>query len=46
MANGYTERMLEVDLTTGNIKTTDDHMQYVKQFIGGRALGPTTHLCF
>ena len=39
MANGYTEKMLEVDLTTGNIKTTDDHMKYVKQFIGGRALG-------
>ena len=39
MANGYMEKMLEIDLTTGNIKTTDTHMKYAKTFIGGRGLG-------
>lgn len=39
MANGYTEKILEVNLSTGTINATDRHMAYVKSFIGGRALG-------
>ncbi|MGF7186274.1 aldehyde:ferredoxin oxidoreductase [Desulfitispora alkaliphila] len=39
MASGYFEKMLEIDLSTGEFNNTDTHMQYVKQFVGGRGLG-------
>jgi len=39
MANGYWGKLIEVDMTTGKIEITDRHMQYVKDWIGGHALG-------
>jgi len=38
MANGYWEKMIEVDMTTGKVEVTDRHMQYVPDYIGGRPL--------
>lgn len=39
MANGYWEKMIEVDMTKGTVEVTDRHMQYVQEYIGGRPLG-------
>jgi len=39
MANGYWGKMIEVDMTTGTVKPTDRHMQYVAEYVGGHPLG-------
>ncbi|MBQ9991948.1 MAG: hypothetical protein IJP33_00810, partial [Firmicutes bacterium] len=36
---GYWNKMIKVDMTTGKIDITDEHMQYVEEYLGGRALG-------
>ncbi len=36
---GYTGRLLRVDLTTGKVNTSDEHLQYAEDLIGGRGLG-------
>ena len=39
MSNGYWENMVKIDMTTESIEYTKDHMQYVEEYLGGRALG-------
>ncbi len=36
---GYTGKLLRVDLTGGKVSTSDEHLQYAQDFIGGRGLG-------
>lgn len=36
---GYTGKLLRVDLTGGKVGTSDEHLQYAQDFIGGRGLG-------
>lgn len=36
---GYTGKLLRVDLTTGKIWESDEHLQLARDFIGGRGLG-------
>lgn len=38
MANGYWEKLIEVDMTAGTVKTSDRHMKYVDEYIGGHPL--------
>lgn len=39
MANGYWEKMIVCDMTTGTVTISDEHMKYVPEYIGGRPLG-------
>ena len=36
---GYTGKLLRVDLTTGKLWESDEHLQFARDFIGGRGLG-------
>ena len=36
---GYWGKMIKVDMTAGTVEITDEHMQYVEEYLGGRALG-------
>ena len=39
MGDGYTHKVLRVDLTTEKVSTEPLNMDYAKQFIGGKGLG-------
>ncbi|CAG0966026.1 partial putative oxidoreductase YdhV, partial [Anaerolineae bacterium] len=36
---GYTGKLLKIDLTTGKVQESDEHLRYTHDFIGGRGLG-------
>lgn len=36
---GYTGKLLHVDLTTGRVRTGDEHLAFAQDYIGGRGLG-------
>ena len=38
MANGYWEKLIEIDMNSGTVEITDRHMQYVAEYIGGHPL--------
>jgi len=38
MANGYWEKLIEIDMTTGKVEITNRHMQYTEEYISGHPL--------
>lgn len=36
---GYTGKLLKIDLTTGKVQESDEHLRYAHDLIGGRGLG-------